>query len=463
MDKTRKLRRYLKKDYTQVVDFPVEIVGRDGVVRRYTFEASVRLYQRRIVSAPSRYEDNEVVDAEVRHCRRRIEQLRHSYYKRFGWPNLESDDDERRLAEIAGEYAGEVAAFLRRLYGDTDEAEALEVDLIEDGGDNLIFFVQQRDAERRFLLYLYRFESHGACESREVFFELLRTVQSAKGEAVERLLAFHHTADCGLVLTSTAEVGLPPAGPELSDAPEDVENFLVGRTVDDPFEEGLHQLAAGQSSEALISFERTIKSNPLHRRAYVAAAVVADVLGQLENAELVARMGLHHFEEDPILHYHLGLARFRQGDFQGARESLELSVDRRPEIFPSRFLLASLLLAEGRYQQARAAFEAASDCARAEDAEALTFVEQLERQLALRKLGLTAGAVLAVCGLVLLFFHPIAALVTLAVSTASLSVSVLAFRRSLARLLSGDGARSFRLTPPENPVVKRRKKARAVN
>ncbi len=38
MDKSRKLRRYLKKDYRQLVDFPVEIVGRDGVVRRYTFE-----------------------------------------------------------------------------------------------------------------------------------------------------------------------------------------------------------------------------------------------------------------------------------------------------------------------------------------------------------------------------------------------------------------------------------------
>ena len=63
MDKGRKLRRYSRKEYSQVVDFPVEIVGRDGVVRRYTFEESVRLYQRRIASAGMRYDDGEVVKA----------------------------------------------------------------------------------------------------------------------------------------------------------------------------------------------------------------------------------------------------------------------------------------------------------------------------------------------------------------------------------------------------------------
>ena len=55
MDKSRKLKRYRRKDYTQVVEFPVEIIGRDGVVRRYSFEESVRLYQRRIASADVRY------------------------------------------------------------------------------------------------------------------------------------------------------------------------------------------------------------------------------------------------------------------------------------------------------------------------------------------------------------------------------------------------------------------------
>ena len=114
MDKGRKLRRYSRKEYSQVVDFPVEIVGRDGVVRRYTFEESVRLYQRRIASAGMRYDDGEVVKAEVRHCRRRIEQLRKSYFARYGWSALQAPGS---AGHLDGEQAGEVAAFLRRCFG----------------------------------------------------------------------------------------------------------------------------------------------------------------------------------------------------------------------------------------------------------------------------------------------------------------------------------------------------------
>ena len=40
---------------------PVEIVGRDGVTRRYTFEDAIRLYQRRVTFAPIRYRDAELV------------------------------------------------------------------------------------------------------------------------------------------------------------------------------------------------------------------------------------------------------------------------------------------------------------------------------------------------------------------------------------------------------------------
>ena len=92
MDKGRKLKRYGRKDYSQLVEFPVEIIGRDGVVRRYNFEQSVQLYQRRIASAGLRYSDASVVHAEVGHCRQRIQQLRRSYFVRHGWPALEQLD-----------------------------------------------------------------------------------------------------------------------------------------------------------------------------------------------------------------------------------------------------------------------------------------------------------------------------------------------------------------------------------
>ena len=54
IDRSWKLQRYERKDYSELVEFPVEIVGRDGVVRRYSFEDSIRLYQRRISFAPVR-------------------------------------------------------------------------------------------------------------------------------------------------------------------------------------------------------------------------------------------------------------------------------------------------------------------------------------------------------------------------------------------------------------------------
>ena len=72
LDKSHKIRRYKRKDYTAVVDFPVEIIGRDGVVRRYSFEESIRLYQRRIASADLRYADTELIQAEKQHCLSRI-------------------------------------------------------------------------------------------------------------------------------------------------------------------------------------------------------------------------------------------------------------------------------------------------------------------------------------------------------------------------------------------------------
>ena len=123
MEKGRKMRRYSRKDYTQLVDFPVEIVGRDGVVRRYSFEESVRLYQRRIASAALRYHDDEVVSAEVEHCRSRIVQLRKSYFARYGWSGIHVMGATGALEDGL---AAEVAAFIRRwLEPDEVDPEAL--------------------------------------------------------------------------------------------------------------------------------------------------------------------------------------------------------------------------------------------------------------------------------------------------------------------------------------------------
>ena len=120
VDKNWKLQRYSRKDYAEVVDFPVEIVGRDGVVRRYSFADSIRLYQRRITFAAIRYHDEELVRAEVHHCRSRVEQLRRSYFHHFGWGRPDEGPDG---VACFGEYAGEVAAFLRQQLQSTARPE----------------------------------------------------------------------------------------------------------------------------------------------------------------------------------------------------------------------------------------------------------------------------------------------------------------------------------------------------
>ena len=117
LDKSHKIRRYKRKDYTAVVDFPVEIIGRDGVVRRYSFEESIRLYQRRIASADLRYADGELIQAEKEHCLSRIAQLRRSFFAHNGWPAVETVDQVEGGPEFL---AAEVAAFLRRCLSPVD-------------------------------------------------------------------------------------------------------------------------------------------------------------------------------------------------------------------------------------------------------------------------------------------------------------------------------------------------------
>ena len=391
MDKVRKLKRYQRKDYSQVVDFPVEIVGRDGVVRRYSFEASVRLYQRRIALAPMRYEDREVVDAEVQHCRKRIEQLRHSYFKRYGWSNIQGAEQEGNLGS---EFAGEVAAFLRRYFGEPGELDAVKVQFVDDGSHHRLFYVAQPTLEESFLLYLYRFKHHGGCEGREAFFQLLRVVQAAEGENVERLLAFHHTADYGLVLTGVAEnrTSMPLTQVE-ADSHDGYSppHYFTAREPDAHVAEALRRLGEGELEGALVEFEQAVAINAFNRRAYVGVAVLADVLGRPEDVEVAARMALHYFPDDPTFRYHLGLALFRSDDLVGARAQLLASKDAPRTRFPARLLLGIYELKRRNRAQAWKLLRQALAVARPQDIDAVTSVRAILLAMTARAVILGAG------------------------------------------------------------------------
>ena len=325
MDKAHKLRRYGRKDYSLLVDFPVEIVGRDGVVRYYTFEESVHLYQRRIASAPTRYADRDVADAEVAHCRRRIEQLRRSYFARYGWFDIHVPAGARPVEQGL---AGEVAAFLRRCAEGTElDPESLRVTLLAEEEPHIFYVERALDAEGMsgpFLLYLYRFGEGEGGAARDAFFEFLKILQTVRAvpEGVETLVAFHHTADCGLVLTGRPEDVASGDRPGLMRISELQGLGHESPRAEDPLRDAARLLLAGRRREALESYLSLYQQNPWRRAAAVAAASIADSLSLFRDAETVSVMALRYLPEDADIAYQLGLARLRLGDVAGVEAAL---------------------------------------------------------------------------------------------------------------------------------------------
>jgi hypothetical protein len=330
MDKSKKLKRYRRKDYTHVVEFPVEIIGRDGVVRRFSFEESVRLYQRRIASADARYQDTDVVRAEREHCTHRIDQLRRSYFSHFGWPSVEVVDEH---SQPAGRMAGEAAAFLRRCLADRyPDLHRFVISRLDTRPDHEVFFVvpppgpdAEVDAPQgHFLLYIYRFSGTGAEDSRTGFFEFIKVLDGIKisgGDDLELLIAYHHTTDCGLILTGSNRLAAAPEGEihteelELSWVDEEVPEY-------DRLEEALLLVRRGLFEEALARFVTAYTEQNFQRTAYLGAAVIADILGRDEEAETAVIMGTRYFPGDPALQYHHALNRLRAGAHDEASRAL---------------------------------------------------------------------------------------------------------------------------------------------
>src|SRR5579859_7285456 len=114
MTKSEKLRLYEQKDYTELIEFPVELVGKDGIVRRYTYEESLLVYQKRIESAHQRYRDRDVAAAEVDHCVKRIDQIRRSWRVVCARRVAGGADYAAHYEEHA---AAECRAFVREFFG----------------------------------------------------------------------------------------------------------------------------------------------------------------------------------------------------------------------------------------------------------------------------------------------------------------------------------------------------------
>lgn len=310
MDKDRRIRRYRRKDYTEMVEFPVEIVGRDGQVRRYDFDESVRLYQRRMHFAPMRFVDDDLVAAEQGHCRARIDQLRRSYFHLHGWagPGPEASEPE---------HAGELVSMLQRAFRVRGR---LELSFSRLGGDarlGEVWFVERCEPKSSFLLYAFRFDGEFGEVAQASFAERLRELRGTGdcGGDAERLVAWRHANDCGFVLTGRGEdvamVATLAPGDDLDTAMEPT-----------PWEEVVGFVRRGDLPTAFLRCRWLVEEQPWHRDAYALGAALALSLRRALDAEDLALVGACYAPEDPLLRYYGGLARLHQGRRQEAIELL---------------------------------------------------------------------------------------------------------------------------------------------
>lgn len=331
MERTSRLRRYQRKDYTQLIDFPVEIVGRDGQVRRYSFDESVRLYQRRIRSAAVRYDDLALVTAEVAHCRQRVEQLRRSYLEHFAWGPLRIGSESGR---VRGALLAEVVAFLRRVFPSGEGPPPVDLTLL-DGGEDDLWFVRFRPSGRTWLVYARPLDPERP-ELRASFRALARRLATMpSGPEVERLVATFEGPDVGLILTGAGEWDGPPPPA----AGEDPLATFAADPDADPWLTGMLALQEGCVGDAVRAFELGLERAPTSLPLAQAAAVVALLDSQPERAEMLARRGLLAHPGDPRCRYLLGVALARLGRFREAEEALPAH-----PVDPRQVLLRSLLL-----------------------------------------------------------------------------------------------------------------------
>ena len=309
MDRSPRLRRYAKKEYSQTVAFPVEIVGRDNLVRRYSFDDAVRLYQRRIQTAPRRYADGATVDAEIRHCHLRINQLRRSYLETIGLAWL---PDAGSGGLLKTPLAADVTAFLRRLLGDSvGGATALDLVPLEASAAE-VFWVRGGPIPTGSMLYAYRLDGEGAPRVRAALEADLVRLRSAENDpGAERLFVGIVGPDLALLLAGTQ----PWSGPSglLRATAEDV------APEGDAWRDGMAALHDGQVGSALARLEAGLDVHPDRVVLARSTALVAMLAAEPVRAEFAARTGLLASRDDALLVFVLGLSLYAQRRWADAR------------------------------------------------------------------------------------------------------------------------------------------------
>lgn len=357
-EQSDRLQSYTAKDYTEVVEFPVELVDRDGVVRRYSYEESLAVYHRRIQSAAWRYGDEELVRAEIGHCTRRIDQIKRSYMLRAESGGTSPATDPRAAL-------GEGWGLLQRFYRKALERRRLEppdelslaIALVHDEPLQRIYHIALAAGRPGHLLYVFPFGAAGDGDPRAAF----RAARAAydrqpAGADVERLLHEHEGRDLGFLLCGASDLldGLDNVA--RSEAPEGMADGGPGPN-DRPMRRsparqewvaGLDALARGETDEALDRLRATVEKDPWNREAYVALLSLLDGKDQWTEADFWAAFAARHIPDDAFLRFRIGVQLARKGALDEAVRVFDEAAAMEPRTHHPLLFAAHVLLARGK-------------------------------------------------------------------------------------------------------------------
>lgn len=300
------------KDYSQFVDFPVEIVGKDGVIREYTFEQSINLYQQRIRSARLKFHRQDSLQHEIEHCTKRIAQLRRSFFARYAWEAFQCVGTVD--GQITPIIAGELAAYLRRRFGAGVIRPPVKiselVDLPFTETNQLSFGLDLGHKDQIFLLHVF-------CNAENYHWYINSIQTGPNSQHKEFICDMHSLNDMFFVLVSD------------KNPPDDL--FLNTQSHDSPQRNGLLKrgyecLLKGNTVDALDIFITAYEEHPHTRGAYWGAAIVADQLRAYAESEFALRLGCHHFPHDAGLQLRLAAAYVRRG---AKKANAQLHIARR--------------------------------------------------------------------------------------------------------------------------------------
>jgi len=341
-NKWQKLRSFAEKDYTESIGFPVELVGRDGVIRRYSYEESIIVYQKRIESAHQRYGDPDLAEAEIDHCYKRIEQLKRS------WSKLSSSHTPENPAAVTLDQQDENAAnackeFVRNWYTDslaghvlvTSEPINVLLSLLEKKDTFLVFHVSVGGQENGQLLYVFLFDADEdkdnlAREQYNQYWELLDSNHHSNIKDVEKLLSHEANDHFGFILTASDEMNAARtdlAAEILHNVLNQTENpqdlnaakiHLKNLIEEDPnhadahYALGVLYVNENNLQNAMEEVMACLALQPYHLDAYIALNSICGHLNRHKEAEPYCIMASHYFPDNDLVYFQLGINYLRQ-------------------------------------------------------------------------------------------------------------------------------------------------------